>query len=477
MATVSVGIARPFIEGKDAPGGATFELTDPYRNVVVATVASATPDEVARAIRAAKEAQPAFAAQPAHARAAILERAAVLLRERRDEIAPEISRQTGKPLKDTLREVNRAAETLRASADAGRQIFGEQPPADTMSGGEDLLAIVIRVPVGVVGGITPYNAPLNLVAHKVGPALAAGNAVVIKPASKAPLSALSLGKCLVDAGIPPACIAILPGGPEVGEQIATSPDVDLVTFTGGRPAGNKILASAGLKRVTLELGGNSATFVHEDADVPRAVERLTWGAFANAGQSCNSAQRIFVHKAVFDRFAADLAAAASRLIVGDPLDPASDLGTMVDEKEARRVEEWVKDAVAHGGKVITGGQRRGAAFVPTLLVDVPADRPLVCEEIFGPVAVLLPYEDIDEALARGNDTPYGLVGAVFTRSLSVSLKVARQLKVGSVMVNRPSNYRLDQLPYGGVKQSGIGREGPRYAIGEMTDARLVLIDG
>jgi acyl-CoA reductase-like NAD-dependent aldehyde dehydrogenase len=473
---VSLGVAGPFIAGRREEGRTRFTLTDPYRGTPVAEIGSASVEDTDRAIRLAREGQAELAAMPTHARAAILERAAELLRAQRDELAPEISRQTGKPLKDTRREVNRAAETLRASADAARGLFGEQPPADAMSGGEGLLSFVMRVPVGVVGGITPYNAPLNLCAHKMGPALASGNAIVVKPASKAPLSALSLGRILVEAGAPASCVAVLPGGPEVGERIASSPDVGLVTFTGGRPAGERVLAVAGLKRVTLELGGNSATIIHADADVAQTAERLTWGAFANSGQSCNSAQRIYVHRSIFDAFAAAFAASAARLVVGDPLDPASDLGTMVDEKEARRVEAWIADAVAHGARVLAGGQRRGAAIVPTVLAGVPADRPVVCEEVFGPVAVLDTYDDLDEGLVRATDTPYGLVGAVFTRSLSTALSVARRLRVGSVMVNRPSNYRLDHLPYGGVKESGIGREGPRYAVLEMTEPRLVLID-
>lgn len=473
---VSTDVAGPLVDGKAAHGGRSFAIIDPYRGDAVATIESATLDLTDRACAIAREGQRQMEALPAYERAAILERAAAMLRDRRDDLAPEISRQTGKPLKDARREVGRAAETLRASADGARQLFGELPPADAMSGGERLLSVVIRVPVGIVGGITPYNAPLNLCAHKIGPALAGGNAVIIKPASKAPLSALSLGRILLEAGAPPASIAVLPGGPEVAERIVTSADVDLVTFTGGRPAAQRVIAAAGIKRVTLELGGNSATIVHKDADVSLAVERLTWGAFANAGQSCNSAQRIYVHRSIFDAFASSLATAASALVVGDPLDPSSDLGTMVDESEARRVESWVQDAVRNGGRVLAGGERRGAALAPTVLVDVPADRPVVCEEVFGPVAVLAPYDDLDDVLIRANDTPYGLVGAVFTTSLSVALAVARRLRVGSVMVNRPSNYRLDHLPYGGVKQSGLGREGPRYALEEMTERRLVLID-
>lgn len=475
--TLSLEKVGAFIGGETSSGGTSFLVTDPYRGTPVAEVAGVGAAEVDRAIALAKSGQPEIARLPAYKRAAILERAADSIRSRVEALAPEISRQTGKPLKDTRREVNRVGETLRASADAARAVFGEQPPADTISGGEGLLAVVLRVPIGVIGAITPYNAPMNLAAHKMGPALAAGNAIVLKPSSKAPLSALSLARILVEAGAPSSCVAVLPGGPDVGERIASSPDVDLVTFTGGRQAGERVRAAAGIKRVTLELGGNSATIVSADADIKLAVERLTWGAFANSGQSCNSAQRIYVDRTIFEEFAGALAAAASRLVVGDPLDERSDLGTMVDEGEAKRVEQWVDDAVTHGAKLLTGGGRDGAAFAPTLLVDVPEDRPVVCEEVFGPVAVLLPFDDLNDAILRANDTPYGLVGSVFTRSLSVALRVARELKVGSVMVNRPSNYRLDQLPYGGVKQSGVGREGPRYAVEEMTEPRLVLIDG
>lgn len=466
-----------FIDGTMVLGRSVpVDLVDPYRVTPIATVEHATAELVDRAIEVARSGQIEVAALPAHVRGEILERAAQLLRERSQDLAPEVSRQTGKPLKDTRREVNRAAETLRASADAARQLFGEQPPADAMSGGDGLLSLVIRVPVGVVGAITPFNAPLNLSAHKMGPAFASGNAIVLKPAPNAPLSALSLAQILVEAGAPAASIGIVPGTAEAGARLAASPAVDMVSFTGGSRGGEQVIATAGVKRVTLELGGNSATIVHGDADLDAAVRQLVWGAFANSGQSCNSAQRIYVHRSMYEPFASSFAEAASKLVVGDPLDAASDLGTLVDEGQARRVESWIHAAIEAGGRLLVGGVRHGAALSPTVLADVPTDQRIVCDEVFGPVAVLAPYDELDEVIDRSNNTAYGLVGAVFTRSLPVALAVSRNLRVGSVMVNRPSNYRLDHLPYGGVKRSGLGREGPRYAVEEMTERRLVLID-
>jgi acyl-CoA reductase-like NAD-dependent aldehyde dehydrogenase len=475
--------ADQIVETPQLIGGVTsagaqgaFDVVDPYRHTVVARVAKAGPHDLEQALERAQSGQRAVAALPAHRRAAILERAAEIVAARRQELAVEVSRQVGKALKDTTREAGRVVETLRASADAARHLHGEGLTADAMSGGDHLLAIELRVPVGIVGAITPYNSPLNLVAHKLGPAIAAGNAVVLKPSSKAPLSALRLGSILVEAGLPAEAISVLAGGPEIGEAIAADPQVDFVTFTGGRRGGEAVLTRAGLKRVTLELGGNSATLVHHDANLAAAAQGLSWGAFANAGQSCNSAQRIYVHADVFERFAAEFAARTQALTVGDPLDPSSDLGTVVDEAAAQRIEDWVQQAVATGAHILVGGRRSGAAYWPTVLTDVPADQPVVCEEVFGPVAVLLPYRDLDDALERGNATPYGLVGAVFTTSLSVAMSVGRRLEAGVVNVNRPPNYRLDHLPYGGVKASGLGREGPRYAVEEMTERRLILLD-
>ncbi|HYM51063.1 MAG TPA: aldehyde dehydrogenase family protein [Candidatus Limnocylindrales bacterium] len=456
--------------------GGVLEVIDPYRREVVAHVSRAGLDDLDRAVGLARSGQKAVAALPVHARAAILERAAAIVSERREALATEVSRQVGKAFKDTFREAGRVAETLRASADAARHLHGDGLTADAMSGGEKLIALELRVPVGVVGAITPYNSPLNLVAHKLGPALAAGNAIILKPASKAPLSALSLAGILVEAGMPAPAISILPGGPDLGTALVAHAGVDFVTLTGSRRAGEQVRDAAGLKRVTLELGGNSATLVHHDADVVKAAAALSWGAFANAGQSCNSAQRIFVHAAIFDAFAAELARRAAALVVGDPLDPKSDLGTMVDEGEARRVESWVRDAVAAGGRLLCGGLRTGAAYQPTVLQDVPEQQPVNCEEVFGPVAVLTRYDDVETALASANNTPYGLVGAVFTRSLPLAMMVGRRLEAGVVNVNRPPNYRLDHLPYGGVKASGLGREGPRYAVEEMTERRMILID-
>lgn len=462
--------------GQFAYTASTFPVVDPYRQEVVAEVARADLADLERALTLAATGRQAVAELPAHRRATILERAATLVAGRRTTLATEVSRQTGKPLKDSGRETDRVVETLRASADAARNLHGEGLSADAISGGEGLIAFELREPVGIVGAITPFNSPLNLVAHKLGPALAAGNAVIIKPASKAPLSALSLGSIFVEAGMPLEAISVLPGDSQLAQALVAHPLTNLVSLTGGRKTGESVLRLAGLKRVTLELGGNSATLVHADADVARAARMLTWGAFANAGQSCNSAQRIFVHQAIFERFATELVAGASQLSIGDPLDAASDLGTMVDAGAARRIEAWVASAVEAGAKVLLGGIRCAAAYPPTILTDVPGDQPIVCEEVFGPVAVLAAYDDLDEVLVRANATPYGLVGAVFTRSLSVALGMSRRLQAGSVNVNRPPNYRLDHLPYGGIKASGLGREGPRYAVEEMTNRRMILVD-
>lgn len=458
-------------------GGDVFEVRDPYRGEIVAAVAGADEGDVGQAVDAAGRGQAALAELSAHARAEILERAAALLSAKRDDIAEEITRQVGKALRETRREVERSAATLIASAAAARDARGTWLPADAGPGGEGLLAVEVRVPVGVVAAIVPYNSPLNLTAHKVGPAIAAGNAVVLKPSSAAPLTPFRLAEALLEAGLPPAAISILPGGPAIGEMLVRHPKVRFVTFTGGGQAGAAVARAAGLdKRVTLELGGNAATIVHADADLESAARWLTWGAFGNAGQSCNSAQRILVHHEVLARFTELYLKRVAMLKIGDPLDPETEVGAMVNEEAAARIEALVQGAVAAGARTIVGGRRDGALHVPTVVTGTPPEHELACTEAFGPVVLLDPYWDLDAAIEAANSTPYGLVGSVFTSSIAVAAKVASRFRVGVLNVNRPSNYRLDHLPYGGVKSSGVGREGPRWAMEEMMERRLVLID-
>lgn len=470
--------AGVLIRGTQRPGsGAVFEVVDPYRRVVVARVTGTGEADIVAALDAARRGQRALAALSAHERALILERGADALLRRADSIAEEISRHVGKALRDTRREVQRSAATLTASASAAREARGTWLPADAGSGGAGLLAVEVRVPVGIVAAIVPFNSPLNLSAHKIGPAIAAGNAIVLKPSSAAPLTPVRLAEALLEAGLPPEAIAILPGGAATGERLVADEAVRFVSFTGGRDAGDALRRAAGLgKRVTLELGGNSATLVHEDADVEGAARWLVSGAFSNAGQSCNSAQRIFVQRLAFSRFLDIYAEQVAALRAGDPLDPQTHVGAMVNEAAAKRVEGLIEAARLAGARVVIGGGRDGAVHEPTVVTGTPLAHDLACTEAFGPVVLVDPYDDLGDALARANATPYGLVGAVFTSSLSVTSRVASELEVGVLNVNRPPNYRLDHLPYGGVKSSGVGREGPHWAVEEMTERRLVLVD-
>lgn len=467
---------RFLVGGVRTRGAGRHAITDPYRREPITEIEIAGPAHIDAAVSAARRAQPGWAATPIHARSAVLRKAADLVAARKDTIARTISRQTGKALRDTRREVDRGAYTLRAAAAAIEQMGGEVAPAEAVPGGEGLLALVLREALGVVAAISPFNAPFNLAMHKVAAALAVGNAVVLKPSSNAPLTGYQQAELLYDAGLPPEALSVLAGGPDVGTALAQHAGVDAVSFTGSRNAGLALLRAAGLKKVLLELGGNSPNLVHGDADLEWAAGALVPGAFSNTGQSCNSVQRILIERRVFDALAEQLVARARNLIVGDPLDERTDVGTMVTEAAAERLTSWVDEAVAAGATRLLGGAREHALVQPILLRDVDPAMRIVCEEAFGPVAVLIAYDDLDEAIAVANSTEYGLQSAVFTGSLDVAFRAARGIRAGGVMVNRSSNFRIDNLPFGGVKSSGLSREGGRYTLEEMTERKLILID-
>ena len=468
--------AAPTIAGHIFKCESWVEFSDPWRRVPVSRVGQSDRETVDTAVRAAVRAQPALAALPVAERARVLRNAAELVESRCSDIAATISRQTGKAVRYSLREVRRSAWTFRAAASAVEALSGTTPAASVAPEGVGLLALTLRVPVGVVGAITPFNAPFNLLVHKVAPAFAAGNATIIKPASQAALTAVDLVQLLQDAGAPAEAVSLIPGGHEVVQAMTANPGIDLFTFTGGRVAGAAIASAAGGRRVLLELGGNSPNIVHVDADVELAARECVKGGFSNAGQSCNSVQRVYVHEAVAETFVERVIRETRRLKVGDPLDPETDVGTLVDEDAAVRVETWITEAVARGGRLLAGGERRGATIQPTVVEEAPEDARLVCEEVFGPVIVILRYTRLAEAVERANASDFGLQGAIFTSSLSVAVEVARSMSVGGLLVNRSSNFRLDHLPYGGVKTSGIGREGPAYALQEMTSLKLIVID-
>lgn len=463
------------IGGHWREAAATDPVRDPYRDTVVAAQPRSTLADLDDALVAALAAKPVMAAMPGYERAALLKRVAALLVTRADMIAEVIARETGKALKDARGEVIRSEDTINLSAEEAIRIQGEHIPLDGSAMGAGKIAVMLRFPVGVVAGITPFNAPFNLAAHKVGPALAAGNSIVLKAPPQAPGAIHELARLFVDAGTPAGALNTLYGN-EVGPALVRDPRVDFVTFTGSTRVGAEIKAASGLRRVALELGGAGQTIVHRDANVAEAAQVCGRNAMRLAGQSCISVQTVFVHEEVYPAFVDALVAEVGRLKVGDPLDPSTDVGTLVDERAASRVEAWVREAVAAGAKLRCGGSRRGALLDPTVLTDVDLTMKVVCDEVFGPVVSILPYSDFDAVCRTVSESRFGLQCGVFTKSIELALRAVRTIRTGGVIVNGSSTWRTDQLAYGGVKDSGIGREGPRYAMREMTEERLMLFN-
>ncbi len=464
------------IGGKDVPGRDHFDSRDPYRGDLVSTAPTASAQEVAMAVKAARAAAPEVAAMPAYERAAILRRASELIVERAGEIGEIMSRETGKALVDAEGEVKRSMDTLSLSAEEAIRIEGSHVPLDGSAMGHGKMAFMMRFPVGVVGAITPFNAPFNLACHKLGPALAAGNAVIIKPPQQCPLVVHRLVELLYDAGVPRHFIQVIHGGAVTGQALVTDPGVDMLTFTGSSRVGAEIRARAGLRPVTLELGGTGPTIVCDDADLDAIAPVMARNAVRLAGQSCISVQNIYVPRALAKTLGDKVAEQMKLLRLGDPLADGTDVGTLIDEAAAKRVESWVEEAVTQGATVLAGGKRHGAAFEPTLLANATNDMKVVCDEVFGPVASIIAYDSLDEPVNDISNSRYGLQCGVYTDSTKLALSLARRLRTGGVIVNGTSTWRTDQLAYGGVKDSGIGREGPRYAIRDMTEERLILFN-
>jgi len=452
-----------------------YDVIDPYRGAVVARAPKSRLSDLDAALDAAAAATGQAAAMPGYERAALLRRVGGLLVERADGIATIMARETGKAIKDARAEVSRSTDTIQLAAEEAIRIQGEHVPLDGSAMGAGKIALLLRFPVGVVAAITPFNAPFNLACHKLAPALAAGNCVVLKPPPQAPFVVHKLVELFHDAGTPAGMINAVYGR-EVGPALVRDARVDFISFTGSSRVGAEIKAASGLKRVALELGGNGPTIVHDDAAITDCAPVCALNAMRLAGQSCISVQNLYVHDRVYDRFVTALVNAVKALKLGDPLDPGTDVGTLIDEMAAKRVEQWIKAAIAGGAKALTGGERHGAQLAPTVLVEVDAKMQVVFEEVFGPVVTVQRYHDLDEAIGRINAGRYGLQCGVFTKSIEVALRAVRAIRVGAVIVNGSSTWRTDQLAYGGVKDSGIGREGPRYAMREMTEERLVLFN-
>ena len=462
------------IDGEWIETGAWLEVRSPYDGSLVGRVAKGGAAEARSAVDAAERAM--SEPLPAHERAAILDRTARLVDERADEIARTISAEAGKPMKAARIEVGRAQSTFTMAAVEARKLAGDVVPMDASPAGSGKLALTLRVPIGVVGAISPFNFPFNLVAHKVAPALAAGCAVVLKPASQTPLSALLLAELEAEAGLPRGWLNVVCGAAsEIGDVLVEDERVALITFTGSAGVGWKLRERAPRKRVNLELGNATPVIVAADADLEDVATRLAANAFSFAGQSCISVQRIYVERSAYDRFLDLFIPRVEALVVGDPADDETDVGPVISSSERDRVLEWIEEARGLGGRILAGGELDGELIRPTVVADAPAESKVACEEVFGPLCTVAPYDALDDAIALANGTRYGLQAGIFTSDMKAALRAARELEFGGVTVNEAPTFRADQMPYGGVKDSGNTREGPAYAIREMTEERLVVL--
>ncbi|MEU8385355.1 aldehyde dehydrogenase family protein [Streptosporangium sp. NPDC048865] len=469
---------RPFwLAGRPATGEAELTVTNPHDGRVVAVCSVPTGDQVEEAVAAAAAVRGRAAALPIHVRAEALAHVSRRLAERADEIAALITAENGKPIFWARGEVGRAVSTFRFAAEETRRLGGETVRLDTEAASAGRLAYVSRVPYGPILGISPFNFPLNLVAHKVAPAVAVGAPIVLKPAPATPVSALVLGEILAETDLPEGMFSVLPVANDRAGALVEDPRLPVVSFTGSAPVGYAIIDRVPRKHVTLELGGNAAAVVLADADLDWAAARIALFSNYQAGQSCIAVQRVIVEESVHDDFVARLVPAVEALVTGDPADEKTQVGPLVSAEAAERVERWVGEAVSAGARLLTGGTRDGATFAPTVLADVPADAKVVREEVFGPVMVVQKVPGVDEAFAAVNDSRYGLQAGVFTRSLDNAFRANRELEVGGVIIGDVPSYRADQMPYGGVKDSGVGREGLRSAIADLTYEKVMVLTG
>ncbi|HEX6144277.1 MAG TPA: aldehyde dehydrogenase family protein [Geminicoccaceae bacterium] len=466
----------PMLIGGDwRTAGRTRDIIDPYRGDIVGRAPESSERDTDDAVAAAVAAKEAMARMPGFKRAELLRRVQDLLLQRADAVAETMARETGKAIKDARAEVIRSQDTISLSAEEAIRIQGEHIPLDGSAMGAGKIAVMLRFPVGVVAAITPFNAPFNLACHKLAPALAAGNAIVLKAPPQASLTVHRLIEMFVDAGAPPGAVNAL-YGETAGPALVGDPRVDFITFTGSTRAGASIRAASGLRRVALELGGTGTTIVCDDADVEAAAPVCARNAMRLAGQSCISVQNVVVHRSIHDAFVDRVVEEVEQLVVGDPLDPGTDVGTLISEAAATRVESWIREASDRGAEVVTGGRREGAQLEPTVLVNVDPDMKVVCDEVFGPVLSIQPFDDVEAVFESISRSRYGLQTGIFTRSLPTAISAVRRIRTGAVIINGTSTWRTDQLAYGGVKDSGIGREGPRYAIRDMTEERLMLFN-
>lgn len=466
-----------FINGKWKEAQKFTTLKSPYSGEVLAEIPAATPEEVELAIDSAYQARKAMAALPSHKRAAILEKLATLLESRKDEAAEIIAKEAAKPIKTAIGEVSRTIATYKFAAEEAKRIHGETLTMDATADGEGRIGYTVREPIGVVGAITPFNFPMNLVAHKVGPAIAAGNPIVLKPASQTPLSSLLLAELLAETDLPDGAFNLITGsGSVIGDKLVTDSRVKSISFTGSPAVGIGIRNKAGLKKVSLELGSNAAVIVDKGIDIDKIIPRCVTAAFAFQGQVCISLQRAYVHEEVYDEFVEKFSEATKGLILGDSLDPAVDVSALISAGDVERSLDWISEAKQYGAVVAAGGKSEGNILHPTVLLEVDAKLKVSCQEVFAPIVLINKVSSVEEAIDLVNDSEFGLQAGVYTDNINLALTAAEKLEVGGVIINDVPTYRVDNMPYGGVKKSGMGREGLKYAIEEMTEMKLVIFN-
>ena len=464
-----------FLAGNWVDKAKRLEVKNPFNSSVIDTVPKADASDLEKALVFAERGAKVMAKLSAYERWKILRKAADLMAARNEELGQLISTEEGKIIAEGRGEASRAVETIMGSAEEAKRLHGETVPLDADPTGSKKLGFTLRVPCGVVAAISPFNFPLNLVCHKVGPALAAGNTVIVKPASDTPLSALRLTEILLESGLPPEGIQCITGaGGEIGDALVADRRVRKVTFTGSRAIGDRICRTAGIKKVTMELGSNSPVIVMPDADLNKVAASIALTGYGNAGQTCISTQRVLTTKKIYGDFLSALKPKVEALTTGNQLDEKSKVGPMVKESEAVRVDDWVNEAVAGGARLVAGGGRRGSIYMPAVVADVKPEMRISRDELFGPAVAVTPFDTIEEALALANDSVYGLAAGIFTENVEWAMKFAREAEAGNLHINWGSQWRVDLMPYGGLKDSGFGKEGPRYAAEEMTELKMVV---
>lgn len=463
-----------FIAGEWVTKKETIPVLNPQDNSFITSVPAASAEDMLFAIGEAKEGAKIAATMPVHQRITILNKAANYISENKEKYAETIATEGSKTIREARAEVKRCIQTLQISAEEARRIQGETISFDQREGSENRVGYYYRFPIGIIAAITPFNDPLNLVAHKVGPAIASGNAIIVKPATVTPLSALLLAEAFEAAGLPPKVLSVITGnGGEIGDLLVKHPDIRMVSFTGGLETGERIAHKAGLKKMSMELGSNSPVIILKDAVLSNAVESTVSGAFYAAGQNCLGVQRIYIEREIYDEFCSSFIARVRQYQVGDKMLETTDMGPMINEKEAIRVETWVNEAVYKGATILTGGKREGAFYSPTVLTNVPGNCTIAQQEIFGPVVLLYSVDDFSSAIEKSNGVNYGLQAGIFTNDIEKAFEAIEKMNVGGIMINDSSDYRIDSMPFGGVKGSGLGREGVKYTIQEMTEPKVV----